>query len=363
MLVLLNGKLKLLSIISFLLESFSFFIKLSLIKFKNFSLFSSGFLLIWIVIYFPCSIIKSKVVPQHNNFPFFKIPIWSARNEASSIKCVIRIIIFFLSSFKFFKSFRIFQIFFLDNKSTPPVGSSKIITLLLPQHAIAIANLLFNPPDKFLTNLSLKSSNSKISINFLISASIFNFSFEELLFFSCSLSCSCSFSFFFSSYLNKQKISRFSLTVKSSNKILLFWGQTPKIFLNFLFPSLSTTSTSSLRLSSPYIIEPLSASINPLKMDIKVLFPAPFWPNNTKISFSYALKDKLSKALVSLLLYLLIIFFIFNLEPIWLSSIFWISLFSIFITFSSLLLLFSFIAPKLPFNIFILIVLFIWFNV
>ena len=48
--------------------------------------------------------------------------------------------------------------------STPPVGSSKTIILLLPQHAIAIANLLFNPPDKFLTKSLFDLSNSKSSI-------------------------------------------------------------------------------------------------------------------------------------------------------------------------------------------------------
>ena len=152
--------------------------------------------------------------------------------------------------------------------STPPVGSSKTIILLFPQHAIAIANLLFNPPDKSLTNLLFDSLNSKSFIKSLISFLISSFLQE--------------------SYFNRQKISRFSSIVKSSNKILLFCGQNPKYSLKFIFPSLSRTwdPNSFLSLLIKYFILPSSASISPFNIEIKVLLPAPFCPNNAKISFS-----------------------------------------------------------------------------
>ena len=110
--------------------------------------------------------------------------------------------------------------------SIPPVGSSKTIILLLPQLAIAIANLLFNPPDKFLTNLVFDSLKSKSFINFVTSFLIKSFSL---------------FPFLRESFFNRQKISRFSSIVKSSNKILLFCGQNPKYSLKFVFPYLSRT--------------------------------------------------------------------------------------------------------------------------
>ena len=112
---------------------------------------SSIFLFIFRVIYFPYLSIKSLLVPLTMNFPFLKMPILSAKNDASSIKCVIKIIIFP----SYFIFCNIFQIFFLDEISIPPVGSSKIITLLLPQQAIAIHNFLFCPPDKSSTNVFL----------------------------------------------------------------------------------------------------------------------------------------------------------------------------------------------------------------
>ena len=88
------------------------------------------------------------------------------------------------------------------------MGSSKTITLLLPQNAIAMHNLLLYPPDKFLANEFLTFCNSKSLIKSSTSFLIWLFSFEP---------------YFFLSYFNKQNVSRFSFTVKLSYKILLFW--------------------------------------------------------------------------------------------------------------------------------------------
>ena len=96
---------------------------------------------------------------------------------------------------------------------------------------------------------------------------------------------------FFLSYLNKQNISKFSLTVNSSNNILLFCGQIPRIFLKLIIPVEFVISEPTSFVLILYFILPSVASINPLKIEIKVLFPAPFSPNNPKISFSYKLND------------------------------------------------------------------------
>ena len=213
------------------------------------------------------------------------MPILSAKYDTSSIEWDIKIIIFSSN----LSVLRIFQIFCREATSTPPVGSSKIITRLLPQQAIAIHNFLFCPP--------LKSFAKQCFVFSSLKSNFFNKYFT-----SSSISSFTFFNLSFLTYLSKQNISKFSWTVKSLNNILLFWGQIPNIFLNWLLPFFSRISYPLSLKSFLYIILPPLASIKPPIIEIKVLFPAPFSPKRAKISFSYMVQSKSFKTIFSPLL-------------------------------------------------------------
>ena len=107
-------------------------------------------------------------------------------------------------------------------------------------------NFLFCPPDKLQALVFLFFTKSKSSIIFVISESIFSFGTD----------------------LKTQNISKCSSTVKSSNKTSC-WGQIPKNFLKLSNPS------EVIIFSLLYIADPADVGYSPVKILIKVLFPAP----------------------------------------------------------------------------------------
>ena len=127
---------------SYLIISFELSILL-LMKLIIFSSFPSEFLVIFKLIFLVNLLIKNKGLPIHCIFPSDKIPILFPNSEASSMKCVVNIIIFPLEL-----PFNISHKFLLVVISIPLVGSSKNIIELLPTKANAIDNILFWPPDK-----------------------------------------------------------------------------------------------------------------------------------------------------------------------------------------------------------------------
>lgn len=80
---------------------------------------------------------------MHFNFPSTTTAILSANASASSIACVVRIIVLSL-----FKSYIRDQTSLLDTGSMPVVGSSENIIFGFPITLIATDNLLFIPPEK-----------------------------------------------------------------------------------------------------------------------------------------------------------------------------------------------------------------------
>ena len=124
-------------------------IKLQILSFiAPFSFFKEIF------IYFPNFSIKKRGVPIHFIFPEFIIPILFPKTLASSMKCVVNIIILFSHCV-----FKISQRFLLEVISIPLEGSSKNIISLPPINAIPIDNFLFCPVDRCLAKVYLTSSN------------------------------------------------------------------------------------------------------------------------------------------------------------------------------------------------------------
>lgn len=100
----------------------------------------------------------SSGVPLAISFPVSSKPNPSDKNSASS-KCYVvsKIHLCFL------RSFISYQICSLTKGSSPVVGSSIIITLLLPHTLIAMESLLFKPPLRFFANVFLNLFNAVMS--------------------------------------------------------------------------------------------------------------------------------------------------------------------------------------------------------
>ena len=103
--------------------------------------------------------------------------------------------------------------------------------------------------------------------------------------------------------LNSQYNSKCSSTVKLLNNTS-YWGHIPTNLRKWFI-----ISEDNIFLPL-YIAFPPLGQINPVKILIKVVLPAPLEPNNTNISFSYKSKLISSKTILSPKLFL--IFFILN---------------------------------------------------
>ena len=130
----------------------------------------------------------------------------------------------------------------------PEVGSSRRTNLEPPRRARPTESLRFWPPESYFARLSCFSFRSSYLIKLSISAPL--------------------------DPLNIANISKCSLTVKSSNNTSCC-GHTPIIPLK---KSISLLKSLPKRVTLPPLI-----SYNPVRIEIKVVFPAPLCPRSEKI--------------------------------------------------------------------------------
>lgn len=197
-------------------------------------------------------------------WPLAIIPIRSARCSASSIWCVVKTMVL-PSSCR--TSSKIFQMILRDYGSNPLLGSSKNIIFDFPIKDMAREHFLLFPPDNCPTCLCFSKFKPHLAMTSAIS------------------SCNSGPYLPFISPMNFKCSSTVNFSYKTS-----FYKHNPKVYrISSKFESISWLFTMTF---------PPVFSINPVRRDIVVVFPAPLCPRRQNIWFPNRVREISSTAVM-----------------------------------------------------------------